>query len=129
MNESPSPPPRDADGNLLCQHCMTPVPPSLGTKPRTYCSRNCRQRAYEARRTRSIVKVAVAVALGRQGTSRDDARRTSRDVPKVQVRKPEPVAATLWEDPEIELRLARYGIGGDGQALDGGGEVPAEDAD
>ncbi|WP_206432806.1 hypothetical protein, partial [Streptomyces sp. ADI93-02] len=55
-----------------------PVPPSLGTKPRIYCGRNCRQRAYEAKRTRSIVNVAVEVALGRQAKSRDNTTK-SRD--------------------------------------------------
>jgi len=80
--------PRDADGRRLCQHCLeTPVPESLGTKPRSYCSRNCRQRAYEARKTGRAIRAAVAAATtARAATSRDDAERddaagTSRDVP------------------------------------------------
>ncbi|MEV6081579.1 hypothetical protein AB0L80_41820 [Streptomyces sp. NPDC052069] len=137
MTITPSPPPRDEGGQLLCQQCMkNPVPPSLGTKPRIYCSRNCRQRAYESRRTRSIVSVAVEVALSREAksrdersaTSRDNAGATSRDVAKPQVKPANPpvpparaAAAPLWEDSDIEVRLARYGIGADGQELNGEG--------
>ncbi|MFC5174978.1 hypothetical protein [Streptomyces mutomycini] len=80
MTEIPSPAPRDENGVLLCQQCQKkPVPPSLGTKPRIYCGRNCRQRAYESRRTRSIVNVAVSVALSHQAKSRDEAPAKSRD--------------------------------------------------
>lgn len=34
----------------LCATCGAPCPPSLGDKPRTYCSNSCKQRAYLARR-------------------------------------------------------------------------------
>lgn len=88
--------PRDAEGRRLCEYCGDPVPESLGTKPRRYCSRSHRQRAYEARRTREAVVTATAVAVARDraartdgrwsdGTSRDDGRwsdGTSRDVPE-----------------------------------------------
>ena len=77
--------PRDTDGRRLCEHCQeTPVPESLGTKPRRYCSRNCRQRAYEARKTREAIVTAVAVAVAHdRRTSRDAGgsdRATTRDV-------------------------------------------------
>ncbi|MER6094207.1 hypothetical protein [Streptomyces bluensis] len=79
--------PRDGEGRRLCEHCQeTPVPESLGTKPRRYCSRSCRQRAYEARKTREAIVAAVAVAVARdRRTSRDAGRSdraTTRDVAK-----------------------------------------------
>lgn len=74
--------PRDANGNRLCEHCLVkPVPPSLGTKPRSYCSRNCRQRAYEARKTGKVVREAVAAAAARPATSRDVAESKSQVAP------------------------------------------------
>ena len=33
-----------------CVWCGRPVLPSTGTRPRLYCSRSCRQRAYEERK-------------------------------------------------------------------------------
>ncbi|WP_460073924.1 hypothetical protein, partial [Streptomyces sp. YKOK-I1] len=82
--------PRDADGRRLCEHCHTkPVPESRGTKPRRYCSRNCVQRAYEARKVREAIVTSVAVAVARdRAKSREvasDGRGTSRDFPKPQV--------------------------------------------
>lgn len=82
--------PRDADGNRVCEFCMEkPVPASLGTKPKRYCSRNCRQRAYEARKHVQLLRDAVnrGVEIGRRNprTSRDvppPTPATSRDVPK-----------------------------------------------
>lgn len=84
--------PRDADGFRLCEFCMeTRVPESLGTKPKRYCSRNCRQRAYEVRQRGELLREAVArgVEMGRRlppsGTSRDVPPSTpamSRDVVK-----------------------------------------------
>jgi hypothetical protein len=35
---------------IPCDWCGRPVLPSTGTRPRLYCSRSCRQRAYEERR-------------------------------------------------------------------------------
>ncbi|MFE9259142.1 hypothetical protein [Streptomyces sp. NPDC006879] len=127
--------PRDAAGHRLCEHCQkTPVPESLGTKPRRYCSRNCRQRAYEARRTREAIVTAVAVAVAHdrrtsrdaEGTSRDAPLASSRDVPQPAVPPAVPVPAPapappavlpLWEDAEIERRvaghIAREGISGE----------------
>ncbi|MBK3582588.1 hypothetical protein JHN49_02245 [Streptomyces sp. MBT57] len=138
--------PRGPDGERLCEHCLeTPVPPSLGTKPKRYCSRNCRQRAYETRKQLKVVSAAVAAAEARLATSRDEPEATSRDVakpagtsrdvappptpwrPKTQV-KPRtvpapapPPAPPLWEDDDMADRLARYGISDDGQ------ELPARD--
>lgn len=63
MTNAPSPAPRDENSERLCEHCLTrPVPPSLGTKPRIYCSRNCRQRAYEDRRLDRAVDDAATAA-------------------------------------------------------------------
>ena len=80
--------PRDADGNRLCEYCGDPVPASLGTKPKRYCKRACRQRAYEARKTREAIVTAVAVAVAHdRRTSRDAGgsdRATTRDVAKPQ---------------------------------------------
>lgn len=73
--------PRDDDGFRLCEHCQIKrVPESLGTKPRRYCSRNCRQRAYEARKTGRAIREAVAVE-SRRRTSRDKEEQKTRDVP------------------------------------------------
>lgn len=86
--------PRDAEGRRLCEHCQKkPVPASLGTKKRRYCSRNCVQRAYEARKTREAIVTSVAVAVARDRKSRElaaDAQGKSRDVPKPQVTPPIP---------------------------------------
>lgn len=89
--------PRDAEGRRLCEHCQKrQVPESLGTKPRRYCSRNCRQRAYEARKTREAIVASVAVAVARdRRTSRDlpgDAPATTRDVAKPQAAPEIPAA-------------------------------------
>ncbi|MFI8258906.1 hypothetical protein [Streptomyces filamentosus] len=47
---------------LSCQYCGEPVS-QLGTrKPRTYCKRSHRQRAYEARRRKAEIKEAVEKA-------------------------------------------------------------------
>ena len=63
--------PRDEDGRRLCEHCQkNPLPPSLGSKPRRYCSRNCVQRAYEARKVREAIVTSVAVAVARDRKSR-----------------------------------------------------------
>ncbi|MFG2098921.1 hypothetical protein [Streptomyces sp. NPDC048612] len=73
--------PRDEAGRRLCQYCHErEVPESLGTKPRIYCSRNCRQRAYEARRTRQTIDQTVNMALLRERWLRtNEARAKSRD--------------------------------------------------
>lgn len=79
--------PRDAHGNRLCEYCGDPVPKSLGTKPKRYCKRSCRQRAYEVRKNREATIAAVAMAVARARTSRDDGRTgapSSRDVAKGQ---------------------------------------------
>jgi hypothetical protein len=72
--------PRDREGRRLCQHCLTePVPPSLGTRPRSYCSRNCRQRAYETRKQLAVVQQAVAAALHQAPADEDQHPASSRD--------------------------------------------------
>ena len=76
--------PRDAEGRRVCEHCMeTPVPASLGTKPKRYCSRNCRQRAYEARKQAKTIREAVAFAVDLDRQAREQG--TSRDVPAARV--------------------------------------------
>jgi hypothetical protein len=92
MNPTTHEDPRDGDGNRLCEYCGDPVPKSLGTKPKRYFKRSCRQRAYEARKNREAIVTAVAVAVARDRTSRDVAppdRAMSRDVPEPQVKAPE----------------------------------------
>ncbi|WP_031069178.1 hypothetical protein [Streptomyces sp. NRRL S-118] len=61
-------------GERLCHQCQDPdrpLPPSLGTKPRIYCSRNCRQRAYESRKIGQAINAAVDTAVAREAKSRD----------------------------------------------------------
>ncbi|MFE3560609.1 hypothetical protein ACFXKW_38040 [Streptomyces sp. NPDC059193] len=55
--------PRNSRGERICQQChdpAKPLRPSLGTKPVIYCSKSCKQRAYEARKTGRAVRAAVA---------------------------------------------------------------------
>jgi hypothetical protein len=86
--------PRDAQGRRLCEHCMeTPVPAALGTKPKRYCSRNCRQRAYEARKQARTIREAVAFAVDLDRQARE--RGTSRDGPTL-------AAGTSRDDAESE---------------------------
>ncbi|MFE3866193.1 hypothetical protein ACFXPT_38205 [Streptomyces goshikiensis] len=101
--------PRDGTtGQRLCEHCQeTPVPESLGTKPRRYCSRNCRQRAYEARKTREAIVTAVAVAVARDRRTSRDAEATSRDTdraPSRDVLRAESPAAIPAPAPEPVAR-------------------------
>ncbi|MFE3776128.1 hypothetical protein [Streptomyces sp. NPDC059122] len=65
-------------GRRLCQQChRRPVPESLGTKPRMYCGRNCRQRAYETRKQTRVTDAAVGAALAAVATDERPAK--SRD--------------------------------------------------
>jgi hypothetical protein len=92
--------PRDSSGAPLCAWCGGPVPPSRGTKPRSYCKRGCVQRAHEARKladllakTRSEARAAeAAVWSGKSrdldGKSRDDAHGKSRDFPEPPAERP-----------------------------------------
>ncbi|MGA5637110.1 hypothetical protein [Streptomyces lydicamycinicus] len=51
----------------LCEQCKhRSVPPTLGSKPRRYCSRSCVQRAYEARKTQRLLAAAVEQEKERQ---------------------------------------------------------------
>jgi len=124
MTDTPSPAPRDENGVLLCQQCQKrPAPPSLGTKPRIYCSKSCKQRAYEARRTRSIVDVAVQVALRREAKSRDQQQPKSRDQAKPrdfadssQVSEPPVPASREPEDAQVATQLY-WGMGLNGMPM------------
>jgi hypothetical protein len=148
--------PRDEDGQRLCEHCQkTPVPPSRGTKPRRYCSRNCRQRAYEARKVREAIVTSVAVAVARDRKSRDFPARDrakSRDFPKPQAapevpavpggdfllappdppaaRSPQesPVLPDAWRAPAPRRSLSRRRSGMQASAMPLPGLEP-EDAD
>ncbi|MFE9927203.1 hypothetical protein ACFYQA_38565 [Streptomyces sp. NPDC005774] len=100
--------PRDAHGNRLCEYCGDPVPKSLGTKPKRYCKRSCRQRAYEARQKREAIVTAVATAVARSGTSRDvpeRARPTSRDVAKPPVPAADPGDGWVRSIDEVDEQL------------------------
>lgn len=177
--------PRNAKGERICQFCHDPepLPPSLGTKPRIYCSASCKQQAYAARKTEKAILAAVenaerrAAARTRKSMTMeskvndfaDGSQQVSEptsltlplpglgDIPApaaepdpavlpdppaaaplpapVQRRRrvgmtasamplpePEPVAVPMWEDSEIEGRLARYGIGAHGEDLPTRGE-------
>ncbi|MGW2866434.1 hypothetical protein [Streptomyces sp. NPDC001205] len=104
--------PRDeTTGERLCEQChRKPVPPSLGTKPRLYCGRNCRQRAYESRKTGTAITTAVNSALAREAKSRDSAspspassrqdRAKSRDNAEVTSRDVAEEAQLTLEIPE-----------------------------
>lgn len=126
MTTNPSPAPRDENGVLLCQQCQKrPVQPSLGTKPRIYCGRSCNQRAYEARRTRSIVDVAVEVALRREAKSRDRNQAKSRDqttntrdfAESQQVSEPPPVPPSREPDDAPVAKQLYWGMGLNGLPL------------
>lgn len=73
--------PRDpVTGERLCHQCQRyPVPPSLGTKARIYCSDSCKQRAYESRRTGRAVRAAVETAVSRAAAKSRDLPSSSRD--------------------------------------------------
>lgn len=45
-----------------CARCEAPVPESLGTKPRRYCTDSCKQRAYEERKLARAVDEAATTA-------------------------------------------------------------------
>lgn len=84
MTDATHPPERELPEQRTCERdgCGRPVPESLGTRPRRYCGRSCRQRAYEARKQREVIVAAIAAAVLRERTSRDvvpPARATSRD--------------------------------------------------
>ncbi|TGG77870.1 hypothetical protein D8771_26595 [Streptomyces albus] len=112
---------------LSCEWCGEAVSQLGSWSPRRYCKRSHRQRAFEARRlglpmkrdrgkTSAEVEVEAAVVV---------------DVDVVAPVPPAPPSTPpLWEDDDIAVRLARYGIGTDGQELPGTqpGGPPARDA-
>lgn len=143
-------------GGLPCAWCGEPVRQHGIGRTREYCSRSHRELAYRDRKQQRLIDEAVAQALAAHRPSDSSVVETAAPDSSVVESAPgsaEPAGAevlpsawraparrqlstrrsapaaeapTLWEDPEIELRLARYGIGADGQALDGGEDVPAE---
>ncbi|MGW2089711.1 hypothetical protein [Streptomyces sp. NPDC001880] len=94
-----------------CEWCGEAVSQLGSRSPRLYCKRSHRQRAFEARR------------LGQPMQRDRDQVPPAVQAPVVVDVVPDPPAAPsnlpLWED-DIALRLARYGIGTDGQDLPAG---------
>jgi len=97
--------PRDAGGAKGCAWCGEPIRQSGVGRSRDYCRRSCRQRAYEARKQREIVVAAVASAVARRDSSRDESRGLSvpsrdgtKSVPVSRLARPEP---TLF-DPVVD---------------------------
>ena len=114
MSEETSPLP--AGPVCAWEGCGLPVPESRGTKPRRYCKRSCRQRAYEARRRREEIAAAVGAAVIRERT----ARSASKNVTVTPARAAEerhsdsraPLAAPAPSAPvapAARIRLARRG--------------------
>jgi hypothetical protein len=95
---------------LSCEWCGEPVSQLGSWSPRRYCKRSHRQRAFEARR------LGVPMKKDRGKETVDTKAAVSVDIVA-----PDPPAAPstppLWEDDDMGLRLARYGIGTDGQEL------------
>ncbi|MFI1532780.1 hypothetical protein [Streptomyces griseus] len=108
---------------LSCEWCGEAVSQLGSWSPRRYCKRSHRQRAFEARRLGQPMK-----------RNRDKEEPVVQAAVAVDVVAPVPPAALstppLWEDDDIAVRLARYGIGSDGQELPGTepGGPPARDA-
>ncbi|MEU3137574.1 hypothetical protein ABZ691_33015 [Streptomyces sp. NPDC006854] len=88
---------------LSCEWCGEPVSQLGSWSPRLYCQRSHRQRAFEARR------------LG-QPMKKDRGKKTVDQAAAVDTAPPTPYSPPLWED-DMADRLARYGIGTDGQEL------------
>ena len=99
--------PRDADGAKLCAWCGSEIKQSGVGRSRDYCRRSCRQRAYEARRQREAIVSAVASAVARRDTSRDEMQQPSipsRDETRAAGQSTVPPAPAL---PDPRLQLAR----------------------
>lgn len=99
---------------LSCEWCGEAVSQLGSWSPRRYCKRSHRQRAFEARR----------LGLPMQKDRGKEAAVVQAAAADAVVPEPPatPTTAPLWEDDDIALRLARYGIDTDGQGL------PARDA-
>ncbi|MFJ4843702.1 hypothetical protein [Streptomyces sp. NPDC088746] len=126
MTDAPSPGPRDENGVRLCEQChKKPLPPSLGTKPRIYCGKGCKQRAYEARRTGRAVSAAVEEARQRDAKSRDELQAKSRDrntkardfAETSQVSEPPPVPASREPEDAPVAKQLYWGMGLNGLPL------------
>ncbi|MEU5138102.1 hypothetical protein [Streptomyces californicus] len=95
---------------LSCEWCGEPVSQLGSWSPRRYCKRSHRQRAFEARRLGVPMK---------KDRDQEEAAAAVPAAPAVEAVLPDPPAAPsappLWEDDDIAVRLARYGIGTDGQ--------------
>ncbi|MCT6782309.1 hypothetical protein LXH09_37445 [Streptomyces sp. CS7] len=108
---------------VSCEWCGEPVSQLGSWSPRRYCKRSHRQRAFEARR--------LGVKMKWQ---RDQEAAAVAAAPVVEAAAPTPPATVsnppLWEDDDMADRLARYGIGTDGQELPPTqpGGPPARDA-
>ncbi|WP_431777004.1 hypothetical protein [Streptomyces cucumeris] len=63
MNDETPPVDGDGDGASPCAWCGRPVRQSGTGRPREYCRRSCRQRAYEERQIQQRIAVANQAAL------------------------------------------------------------------
>ncbi|MER5820499.1 hypothetical protein [Streptomyces californicus] len=107
---------------VSCEWCGQPVSQLGSWSPRLYCQRSHRQRAFEARRLGKPMKwkrdeEAAAIAAAAAAKATPPTRPATVSNPP------------LWED-DMADRLARYGIGTDGQELPPTqpGGPPARDA-
>ncbi|NEC24418.1 hypothetical protein [Streptomyces parvus] len=93
---------------LSCEWCGEPVSQLGSWSPRWYCKRSHRQRAFEARR----LGVPMKKDRGQEAAA-DEAAAAADTVAPAEATVSNP---PLWED-DMADRLARYGIGTDGQEL------------
>ncbi|MBW5252990.1 hypothetical protein JGS39_29120 [Streptomyces sp. P01-B04] len=100
---------------LSCEWCGEAVSQLGSWSPRRYCKRSHRQRAFEARR----LGLPMQKDRGKEPAAVQAAVAADDVVPDPPATPSNP---PLWEDDDIALRLARYGIDTDGQGL------PARDA-
>ena len=108
---------------LSCEWCGEAVSQLGSWSPRRYCKRSHRQRAFEARR--------LGLPMKRDRDKEEPVVQAAVDIDVVAPVPPaEPSTPPLWEDDDIAVRLARYGIGVDGQELPATepGGPPARDA-
>ncbi|MYS37222.1 MULTISPECIES: hypothetical protein [unclassified Streptomyces] len=93
---------------LSCEWCGEAVSQLGSWSPRRYCKRSHRQRAFEARRLGQPMM---------RDRGKEEVATPAADV------APSPPAPQLWDD-DMEARLARYGIGPDGQELPAAQDQP-----
>lgn len=98
-----------------CEWCGEAVSQLGSRSPRLYCKRSHRQRAFEARRLGQPMQrdrgkeAAVVQAPAADVVVVPD--------PPAAIPPAAPSSPPLWEDDDMAVRLARYGIGTDGQEL------------